>query len=159
MRDERIYKNVVNLTPHDVVIFDSEGKNEVFRFRSCGSVRVAEKTVPMFSMFKENKKEFMPNPKEPISINVVGTMFGNLVPDNEASMWFENGKLIGETKSWNTVIDNLFIVSPLLLDHDDIKFRGDIACPDTGPSSVVRDEAGRIVGVKRLRRIAPKKLV
>jgi hypothetical protein len=32
-------------------------------------------------------------------------------------------------------------------------YRGDVYVPDTGPESAVRDEGGRICGVKRLYRV------
>jgi hypothetical protein len=41
----------------------------------------------------------------------------------------------------------LLIVSRMVLDASD---RRDLAAPDTGPGSVVRDAEGRITGVKRL---------
>ena len=46
-----------------------------------------------------------------------------------------------------------FIVSPFVATHPELAGRTDVVCPDTGPASVVRDEAGRIVGVKRFRRL------
>ena len=43
--------------------------------------------------------------------------------------------------------DTVFIVS--LPGLQCLKHRNDIISPDTGPDSVVRDEEGRIIGVKR----------
>ena len=45
-----------------------------------------------------------------------------------------------------------FIVSPFCGGHPALAGRTDVVCPDTGPTSCVRDDAGRIKGVKRLRR-------
>ena len=41
----------------------------------------------------------------------------------------------------------LFIVSSLVMSQ--VKHRKDCIAPDTGPDSVVRDTAGRIIGVRR----------
>lgn len=47
--------------------------------------------------------------------------------------------------------ETIFIVSPIILSA--VPGRSDLVAPDTGPESVVRDVAGRIIGVRRLRRI------
>lgn len=45
----------------------------------------------------------------------------------------------------------IFLVSKIVLDA--LPHRTDLRCPDTGPDSVIRDEAGNILGVTRLQRI------
>jgi hypothetical protein len=44
------------------------------------------------------------------------------------------------------------IVSKMVLDALEEHQRPHCLCPDTGPDSVVRDEQGRIVGVRRLQK-------
>lgn len=46
--------------------------------------------------------------------------------------------------------DTIYIVSSLMLEPLKAIGRTDFVAPDTSPPSVVRDENGRIVGVKRL---------
>ncbi len=46
--------------------------------------------------------------------------------------------------------DVIYIVSVVAFLALSKSGRFDIACPDTGPDSVVRDREGRIIGVKRL---------
>lgn len=45
-----------------------------------------------------------------------------------------------------------YVVSTLVAQNAD---RGDVLAPDTSPESVVRDEEGRIVGVRRLQTFHP----
>ena len=48
--------------------------------------------------------------------------------------------------------DVYLIVSFMAMDAGKKIGRTDLLCPDTGPDSVIRDESGRIIGVKRLQR-------
>lgn len=48
--------------------------------------------------------------------------------------------------------DTLYIVSSLVLQA--VSGRTDVVAPDTGPASAVRDDAGRIVGVRRFQTIS-----
>lgn len=45
-----------------------------------------------------------------------------------------------------------YIVSRIVRDAVPVTLRDDLLVPDTGPDSVVRDESGRIIGVRRLQR-------
>jgi hypothetical protein len=45
----------------------------------------------------------------------------------------------------------IYIVSPMV--SGAVDGRPDVVAPDTGPASVVRDDAGRIVAVRRFRRM------
>lgn len=45
----------------------------------------------------------------------------------------------------------VYIVSPMV--GGAVKGRTDVVCPDTGPQSVVRDSDGKIVAVRRFRRM------
>ncbi len=105
----------VNLTPHEIVIFDNEGKNIIKRIPPSGQVaRVSVKRtkvaeiggVPVFRT-EYGEVEGLPEPKE-------GTVY---------------------------------IVSILVLQA----LRGrrkDVIAPDTSPQSVIRDDQGRIKGVR-----------
>ena len=45
--------------------------------------------------------------------------------------------------------DTVYIVSSLVAQSLATSGRNDVLAPDTGPDSVIRDEAGRIIGVRR----------
>ena len=49
--------------------------------------------------------------------------------------------------------DTMYVVSAVVLAHPDVATRDDVCAPATGPADeAVRDEAGRVVAVTRLRR-------
>ena len=107
---------IVNLTPHELVIFDENDK-VVHRFPSEGSVRLVEHT-----------RELNPIDGIPV-VTKTYTEPGDL-PAPQKGAWL--------------------VVSKMAMDA--LPYRSDLCCPDTGPDSAVRDESGRILGVRRLQR-------
>ena len=105
----------VNLTPHEIVIFDNEGRSVIKRIPPSGQVaRVSVKRtkvaeidgVPVYKT-EYGEIEGLPEPKE----------------------------------------DTVYIVSILVLQA--LKgTRKDVVAPDTSPASAIRDEQGRIKGVR-----------
>lgn len=110
---------IINLTPHDVVIVDNEGK-EIKRFPKSGDVAIVKtKSVPIGELngvpvvqTKYEEIEGLPDPQE-------GTAYIASVVVAQAL----NGA------------------------------RQDVYAPDTNPGSVVRDDKGNIIGVKRLTQV------
>jgi hypothetical protein len=112
----------VNLTPHEVTIFDSEGKNVIMRVPPSGTVArvsVASDVIGYFTTSQGNM---------PIRKTVYGEIQGLPEPSE----------------------DTIYIVSTVVLLA--LKAKGierhDVVSPDTNPDSVVRDPEGRIIGVK-----------
>ncbi len=112
---------VINLTPHDLNIFDESGQQVLTTIPASGQVaRVSTKQTVTGHITVDG-----------ISIPVVKTEFGDV-----------QGLLEPQE---NTV----YIVSSLVAQAVD---RPDVLAPDTGPQSAVRDEGGRIVGVRRFQK-------
>ncbi|MBO8164674.1 MAG: hypothetical protein H0Z34_13315 [Brevibacillus sp.] len=107
---------IINLTPHDVHVYDAEGKTAI-------------KTYPASGIVARVKS----------STEIVGEVDGIAV----AHITF--GEIEGLP---NPQPGTKYIVSLLVLQAVDGK-RDDLIGPDTGPGSVVRDESGQIVGVRR----------
>ena len=110
-------KRFVNLTPHDVIIYELEGENEIARIPRSGKVaRVS------------TREEYI---GEILGIPIVRIAYGEVenLPEPD-----------GET---------CYIVSMLVKQASD---REDLLAPNTSPGKygAVRDEQGRIVGVKSL---------
>jgi len=107
---------IVNATPHDLVIMDDAG-NVVKTYATSDMVARVSTQVASVSDID--------------GVPAVETTFGAVtgIPDAD-----------GET---------VYIVSSLVRSASD---RVDLVSPDTGPGSVVRDDSGRIVGVKRFTR-------
>jgi len=108
--------NIVNLTPHDVRIYDAEGKNVIRTFPASGTVARVKSTTEIVG--------------EVDGIAVAKSTFGEIegLPAPQPG-----------TK---------YIVSLLVLQAA-ARQRDDLIGPDTGPGSVVRDENGQIIGVRR----------
>ena len=112
----------VNLTPHEVTIFDPEGKNVIMRIPPSGMVARVSVVSDVIGYFST------PQGNIPIRKTVYGEMQGLLEPSE----------------------GTIYIVSTvvlLALKAKGIK-RDDVVAPDTNPDSVVRDPEGRIIGVK-----------
>lgn len=110
---------VINLTPHDVVIVNSDGQ-EIKRYPATGqTVRVNSEDRELASVD---------------GVSVVRTVYTDV-----------DG--LPEPKP-NTI----YLVSVLVQQALGGK-RADVYTPDTGPKSVVRDEKGQIIGVRRLMQV------
>ncbi|MCS7002272.1 MAG: hypothetical protein NZ518_05420 [Dehalococcoidia bacterium] len=118
---------MVNLTPHEITIFDAAGRAVLARFLPHGTApRLTEATVDAPAVEIGG-----------CSIPVVKTTFGELVgfPDVPPAA--------------------IIIVNPLIAERVASRLGRTLYAPDTGPASVVRDAGGQIIGVRRLRRYDP----
>lgn len=115
---------LINLTPHDFTLCNSEGQV----IRVIPPTKPAARVTSTFAVVGEVA-----------GIPITKTTFGAVenLPDSEA------GSEIAEPKVY-------YIVS--LLVQQACPDRVDLLRPDTGPQNVVRDAAGQIVGVKALAR-------
>ena len=117
---------LINLTPHDLALFDHEGKAEIARIPKSGNVaRVLTQATEIDSVEVEMHH-----------VSVVSTEYGKVEGLPEA------------------LEETMYIVSVLVtgaLKALEIK-RNDVVAPDTGPQSVVRDADGNILGVRRFTR-------
>lgn len=110
---------IVNLTPHDINLFDDEGRELRVIFKSEGVARLKTKAEPVTPVYAKGRKI-------PLIRQEVGEVEG--LPSEP--------------------IDGVyFIVSRLIFDA--LPERKDLIVPDTSPESVVRDSEGRIIGVRR----------
>jgi hypothetical protein len=110
----------INLTAHEIVIYDEEGKNIILRIPPSGKIaRVATDSRIV------GKVDNIPIRK---------TVYGEIIdlPDPKPGV--------------------VYLVSTVLLMA--LKEKGmnwpDVLSPDTTPDSAIRDEQGRIIGVKYL---------
>lgn len=130
---------LINLTPHPVRIYDSGGTSIALNLPSHGSLRTEEKIVRTEQLDSYDLK-----------LEVVDTLFGDLYLDtNEqtpAGVQLLEGNL-------PCVPGRVYIVSVFAGGHPSLRGRSDVVQPDTGPESVVRDEDGRLSGVRRFRRL------
>ena len=108
--------DIINLTPHDVHIYDETGKTIIRTYPASGTVARVRSTTEIVG--------------EVDGIEIARTTFGEIegLPDPQP--------------------DTKYIVSLLVLQAVGGK-RDDLLGPDTGPGSVVRDESGQIIGVRR----------
>lgn len=107
---------IINLTPHDICVYDADGKHIIRTYPASGTVARVKSTTEIVG--------------EIDGIAIARSAFGAIegLPDPQP----------GTT----------YIVSLLVLQAASGK-RDDLIGPDTGPGSVVRDENGQIVGVRR----------
>ena len=111
---------VINLTPHEVKVYNKEGKKVIFSFPPEGiPPRVKENTVPDISIGE---------------IKVVRKSF-------------QSPEGLPEGKPYT------YYIVPSLVAQS-VPQRRDLLVPDTGPESVIRDEKGKILGVRRFYRIS-----
>jgi hypothetical protein len=110
--------NLVNLTPHEVVLYDSTGQSIALKIPPSG--KVARVTVKAEIVGEVN------------GIFIRKTTYGDIVdlPDQQEDTVY----------IVSTVV--------LLALHAKGIRRGDVVSPDTNPDSVIRDPQGKILGVK-----------
>lgn len=116
-------KQVVNLTGHDVTIYDEHGKKVIAKYPPCGEIATVLGDIE--------------DATEQVGIGVpvvrpVWDIIEGLPPKQD-----------------NTV----YIVSTLVLAQvcDDPAYSCDVCAPDVSFRSAVRDVNGKIIGVRRLR--------
>ena len=109
---------IVNLTPHDVVVFLPDGSKKVYS-RSGTVARVRTRAEPM---------------GEVDGVPTVQIEYGEIegLPDQPDGNYY--------------IVSILVLQAAERLEHPLLPW---LLAPDTGPESAVRDEQGRIVGVKR----------
>ncbi len=117
--------SMLNLTPHDVVVFINDDMMTVTY--PCGkeSARVCTKTQNFVSALRNGVKVYSAPAFE-------DTLTGFPFSDNQKQVHHPN-----------------LIVSMVVGNHIPSWYRGNVYVPDTGPGSAIR-ENGQIVGVKRL---------
>jgi hypothetical protein len=110
--------NLINLTPHEVVVYDQAGQNVILKIPPSGKVaRVAVKAEIV---------------AEVNGISIRKTTYGDIVdlPDPQPDTVYITS-----------------VVVLIALQAKGIQ-RYDVVSPDTNPDSVVRDAQGKILGVK-----------
>ena len=128
----------INLTPHDIVFFEDD--NVVGKIRASG--RVAR--VEMVDEVTANESITFVGRDEPTRINVVRGTPGYIYVTGDD----------GEKRPFPKPRFNRRYIVSLIVQQaikDITPRRSDLLSPDTGPESAVRDETGRIIGVKRFR--------
>lgn len=115
---------LINLTPHPITVLDNNG-NPIATIPPSGVVaRVSQSRVPMGTLEYEGKK-----------IPLVRTTYGDVqgLPETpEPDTYYIVSTIVAWALQGNTV------------------WHGHLLVPDTGPGSAIRDNNGRIVGVKYL---------
>jgi len=114
---------VINLTPHDLILFDEQGEEEIARIEKSGRVARVETQATVI---------------EEVEID------GHTVPIVKTSY----GKIADLPESREGTMYVVSIVALQAVRSD----RSDVVAPDTGPQSVVRDAGGQIRGVRRFMR-------
>jgi hypothetical protein len=112
----------LNLTPHEVTVFDAEGKNVIMRIPPSGVIARVE-TVSEIVGYCDTGQAKIP---------VRATRYG---------------EIRGLPEARKGVIYIVSTVVLLALKAKGIE-RDDVVAPDTNPDSVIRDSEGRIIGVK-----------
>ena len=114
---------IVNLTPHDLVVYDEMGEEEITRLPRAGEMARVETQAKEVGEFSINGH----------SVPLVETSFGDVVN-------------LPEEKDGTIYVVSILVVQAVR------DLRDDVVAPDTGPASVVRDDGGNILGVRRFTR-------
>lgn len=119
---------LLNLTPHSVRIYDATKTRVVLEIPSHG---------PAMRLIPETQKEIR-------SLKLIEKEITLVLPPT-----FVGVENIPKTVDVMIIVSSL--VAEFLIKHDEYKnkYKG-IFAPDTGPSAVVRDEQGGIIGTTRL---------
>jgi len=130
-------EKVLNLTPHDVVIY--KDNKPVAVFPSAGSIRLTEKI-----------KEASPV----AGIPTVVTEFDgvSVVLSQDFCTQVQDAVVIVSLPVLQATKENPFILEKIkkVLNDKNVNLKA-IVAPDTGNDSVVKNEKGQIIGVKRFR--------
>ena len=130
-------EKVLNLTPHDVVIY--KDNKPVAVFPSAGSIRLTEKVGKV-------------NPVAGIPTVITEFNGVSVVLAQEFCTQVQDDVVIVSLPVLQATKENPFIrekIKKVLKDKNIILKT--IVAPDTGNDSVVKDNKGRIIGVKRFR--------
>ena len=115
---------VINLTPHEIVVFDPSGSKAILTIPSEGVVRAKMNVEPLGLIYTDDGVPL------PIVNAVYGPPEGPLPPFDD-----------------ETAIIVSHIAAQSILTHRP-EWAGHLLVPDTGPTAV-RDEQGRILGVRQ----------
>lgn len=116
---------VINLTPHDINLFDPSGSKRILTIPSQGVVRAKMETEPLGILYTDDG----------IALPIVNATYGP--PEGPLPEFSDEVAIIVS-----------HIAAQSILSHHP-EWTGHILVPDTGPGSVVRDENGRILGVRQ----------
>jgi hypothetical protein len=119
---------LINLTPHEINIYDSEGKVIL--------------SIP--------PPKNMPVPRVSIRPEVVGTIDVDGVEVPIRKVVYGDVENLPQPEEDTIYVVSTFVI--LALKEKGIE-RKDLLSPDTNPDSVVRDKDGRVLGVKYLQTI------
>ena len=115
---------LVNLTPHDLDVYDEAGEKKISTLPRSGEVaRVLTQATKVGELEVSN---------------------GHPVPVVETSY--------GETENLPECQDGTTYIVSIVVAQAVRGQRDDVVAPDTGPQSVVRDAKGNILGVRRFTR-------
>jgi len=130
-------EKILNLTPHDVVIY--ERNKPVAVFPSAGSIRLTEKVKEV-------------NPVAGIPTVVTEFDGVSVVLAQDFCTQVQDAVVIVSLPVLQAIKENPFIREKIkkVLKDKNINLKA-IVAPDTGNDSVVKDNKGRIIGVKRFR--------
>ena len=130
---------ILNFTPHSINLMDKEGKT-VASFPTVGSIRLNEKVFSEEIVYK---------------LPIVQTEWDGVSVAVSEDCRVLKGKavIIVSLPVLTTIKDNKQVRDKLIkiLKEKGIEVE-EILAPDTSPASAVRDEQGRIVGVKRFKK-------
>ena len=116
---------IINLTPHDINICLTDKCEEKISIPKSGIIARVQQSRKIIGTIKINN----------IDIPIVKTTYGKV-------------EGLPEKPEQNTYYIVSLVVAQAL--KDDPEWCKHLLVPDTGPGSVVRDENGRIIGVKYL---------
>ena len=130
-------EKILNLTPHDVVIY--ERNKPVAVFPSAGSIRLTEKT-----------KEASPVAGIPTVITEFDGVSVVIAQDFYTQV--QDAVVIVSLPVLQAIKENPFIKEKIkkVLKDKNINLKA-IVAPDTGNDSVVKNKKGQIIGVQRFR--------
>lgn len=154
----------LNLTPHDVHIYDSTGQHILWTFRRTTSSVVRVTTPPQGDVGKLETSwlhaeeatcsgDFVPEGKDR-AYSLDQTPGSNAVIPLVSSPDFAAGTVIG-IPEWAHGLDEsgypyALIVGQVGCEAVAKAFNGTVFATDTGSGSVVRDPQGNVLGVRRL---------
>ena len=132
-------EKILNLTPHDVVIY--KGNKPTAVFPSAGSIRLTEKV-----------KEASPVAGIPTAITEFNGV--SVVLSQDFCTQVQDAVVIVSLPVLQATKENPFILEKIkkVLKDKNITLKA-IVAPDTGNDSVVRNKKGQIIGVKRFKTI------
>ena len=122
--------SIINLTPHDVVVYDSKGETVLHVFRACGDVARVNSAPQHY----------------------VKTIVSS-VPVFEAQTFTDIQWPKSVLSDQQNELEGVLVSMPVgqqCANNSDESVSFSVYGPDTSPEGVVRNESGQIIGTKRL---------